>query len=56
MIPNVGNMSFYMSTMICDFSSEILEQFALLVSILLFTVKIRKTNKTLILVTIGKKN
>ena len=31
MIPNVGNMSFYMSTMICDFASEILEQFALLV-------------------------
>jgi hypothetical protein len=30
MIPNVGNMSFYMSTMICDFSSEILEQFAIL--------------------------
>ncbi|CAO3633171.1 unnamed protein product [Mucor hiemalis] len=28
MIPNVGNMSFYMSTMICDFASEILEQFA----------------------------
>ncbi|KAI9478517.1 MAG: TRAPP II complex [Benjaminiella poitrasii] len=27
MIPNVGNMSFYMSTMICDFASEILEQF-----------------------------
>lgn len=31
MIPNVGNMSFYMSTMICDFASEILNQFALLV-------------------------
>lgn len=30
MIPNVGNMSFYMSTMICDFASEILEQFAIL--------------------------
>ncbi|KAG2204837.1 hypothetical protein INT47_004112 [Mucor saturninus] len=30
MIPNVGNMSFYMSTMICDFASEILNQFALL--------------------------
>lgn len=28
MIPNVGNMSFYMSTMICDFASEILDQFA----------------------------
>ncbi|CEI86846.1 hypothetical protein RMCBS344292_01273 [Rhizopus microsporus] len=28
MIPNVGNMSFYMSTMICDFASEILNQFA----------------------------
>lgn len=32
MIPNVGNMSFYMSTMICDYSSEILEQFAILVT------------------------
>ncbi|KAI8877388.1 Trs120-domain-containing protein [Backusella circina FSU 941] len=30
MIPNVGNMSFYMSTMICDFTSEILNQFALI--------------------------
>ncbi|KAI8647021.1 TRAPP II complex [Parasitella parasitica] len=28
MIPNVGNMSFYMSTMICDFASQILDQFA----------------------------
>ncbi|KAI8991231.1 TRAPP II complex [Mycotypha africana] len=28
MIPNVGNMSFYMSTMICDFASEVLDQFA----------------------------
>ncbi|KAG0167730.1 hypothetical protein DFQ30_005723 [Apophysomyces sp. BC1015] len=28
MIPNVGNMSFYMSTMICDFASEILNQFS----------------------------
>ncbi|KAI9025957.1 TRAPP II complex [Phycomyces nitens] len=28
MIPNVGNMSFYISTMICDFASEILTQFA----------------------------
>ncbi|KAI7862240.1 TRAPP II complex [Spinellus fusiger] len=28
MIPNVGNMSFYMSTMICDFASEILTQFS----------------------------
>lgn len=27
MIPNVGNISFYMSTMICDFASEILTQF-----------------------------
>ncbi|KAI8063251.1 TRAPP II complex [Gongronella butleri] len=27
MIPNVGNLSFYMSTMICDFASEILSQF-----------------------------
>jgi hypothetical protein len=33
MIPNVGNMSFYMSTMICDFASEILNQFAILVRI-----------------------
>lgn len=32
MIPNVGNMSFYMSTMICDFASEILDQFASIVS------------------------
>ncbi|KAI7885172.1 Trs120-domain-containing protein [Lichtheimia hyalospora FSU 10163] len=32
MIPNVGNMSFYMSTMICDFASEILSQFAMLAS------------------------
>lgn len=31
MIPNVGNMSFYMSTMICDFASEILSQFSMLV-------------------------
>ncbi|KAI7903009.1 TRAPP II complex [Cokeromyces recurvatus] len=30
MIPNVGNMSFYMSTMICDFASEILEQFTVI--------------------------
>ncbi|KAG2221446.1 hypothetical protein INT45_005251 [Circinella minor] len=30
MIPNVGNMSFYMSTMICDFASEILSQFSIL--------------------------
>ncbi|GAA5816543.1 hypothetical protein MFLAVUS_010073 [Mucor flavus] len=30
MIPNVGNMSFYMSTMIFDFASEILNQFAIL--------------------------
>lgn len=36
MIPNVGNMSFYMSTMICDFASEILSQFATLVSQLLY--------------------
>ncbi|CAO3600653.1 unnamed protein product [Absidia cylindrospora] len=28
MIPNVGNLSFYMSTMVCDFASEILCQFA----------------------------
>jgi hypothetical protein len=35
MIPNVGNMSFYMSTMICDFTSEILNQFALIVSLCL---------------------
>ncbi|CAO3597656.1 unnamed protein product [Absidia cylindrospora] len=28
MIPNVGNLSFYMSTMVCDFASEILSQFA----------------------------
>ncbi|CAO3642865.1 unnamed protein product [Cunninghamella echinulata] len=28
MIPNVGNLSFYMSTMICDFASEVLSQFA----------------------------
>lgn len=33
MIPNVGNMSFYMSTMICDFASEILDQFATIVCI-----------------------
>ncbi|KAI9313933.1 TRAPP II complex [Dichotomocladium elegans] len=32
MIPNVGNMSFYMSTMICDFASEILSQFSVLAS------------------------
>ncbi|KAI8373047.1 TRAPP II complex [Radiomyces spectabilis] len=32
MIPNVGNMSFYMSTMICDFASEILSQFASIAS------------------------
>ncbi|KAI9279379.1 TRAPP II complex [Sporodiniella umbellata] len=32
MIPNVGNMSFYMSTMICDFASEILGQFATIAS------------------------
>ncbi|KAI9255681.1 TRAPP II complex [Phascolomyces articulosus] len=32
MIPNVGNMSFYMSTMICDFASEILSQFSILAS------------------------
>ncbi|KAI8375365.1 TRAPP II complex [Choanephora cucurbitarum] len=30
MMPNVGNMSFYMSTMICDFASEILELFSVL--------------------------
>ncbi|KAI8980967.1 transport protein Trs120 or TRAPPC9 TRAPP II complex subunit-domain-containing protein [Pilobolus umbonatus] len=30
MIPNVGNMAFYMSTMICDFASEILGQFSVL--------------------------
>jgi hypothetical protein len=34
MIPNVGNMSFYMSTMICDFASELLSQFETIVSIL----------------------
>ncbi|RUS24192.1 transport protein Trs120 or TRAPPC9 TRAPP II complex subunit-domain-containing protein [Jimgerdemannia flammicorona] len=33
MIPNVGNMSFYMSTMICDFASELLSEFSTLVSI-----------------------
>jgi hypothetical protein len=33
MIPNVGNMSFYMSTMICDFASEILDQFASIVGL-----------------------
>ncbi|CAG8520418.1 10913_t:CDS:10, partial [Ambispora gerdemannii] len=27
MIPNVGNMGFYMSTMICDFASDILTEF-----------------------------
>jgi hypothetical protein len=32
MIPNVGNLSFYMSTMVCDFASEILNQFANIVS------------------------
>jgi hypothetical protein len=32
MIPNVGNLSFYMSTMVCDFASEILSQFANIVS------------------------
>ncbi|RCH96060.1 hypothetical protein CU098_003187, partial [Rhizopus stolonifer] len=30
MIPNVGNMSFYMSTMMCDFASDILELFGTL--------------------------
>jgi hypothetical protein len=32
MIPNVGNMSFYMSTMMCDFASELLNQFEMIVS------------------------
>jgi hypothetical protein len=31
MIPNVGNMSFYMSTMMCDFASELLSQFEAIV-------------------------
>ncbi|KAG2187872.1 hypothetical protein INT44_000622, partial [Umbelopsis vinacea] len=30
MIPNVGNMSFYMSTMMCDFASELLSQFEMI--------------------------
>ncbi|CAO3668784.1 unnamed protein product [Umbelopsis ramanniana] len=30
MIPNVGNMSFYMSTMMCDFASELLNQFEMI--------------------------
>ena len=34
MIPNVGNMSFYMSTMMCDFASELLSQFEAIVCIL----------------------
>lgn len=45
MIPNVGNMSFYMSTMICDFASEILEQFASLVSIQCYKQGYFKVNK-----------
>lgn len=45
MIPNVGNMSFYMSTMICDFASEILNQFALLAS-----NSIRKKNNKQIII------
>ena len=32
MIPTVGNMGFYMSTMICDFASTILAEFGSLVS------------------------
>jgi hypothetical protein len=32
MIPNVGNLSFYMGTMVCDFASQILCQFSNIVS------------------------
>lgn len=39
MIPNVGNMSFYMSTMMCDFASELLNQFEMIVSVFLLRLE-----------------
>ena len=47
MIPNVGQLGFYMSTMISDFASELLTTFGGLVRCLFFVEESEKSNKIL---------